>query len=284
MLNRWLTGILVAVIITGCVEEDCPQKDKRLVLNASIEETRITKQSFGPGDFIGIYLVDYVNDTPGLLGDISRTENMNQKYTYDGNFWRSVSGEDIYLPDTYADLYSYYPYDEELSRVPGKTNLTAYPFRIDTDQNAFSHRNDFLWAKIPRLSANNNMVNIPFQHLMSRCEINLRFPNGMPSDNSPDLTVYNTKISCTINLRTGVVTALEGTDIIKPYINFETTNGFDITYDVILIPQIIPAGTPLFTINNGTNVLLYETEREIEIKSQALYMFNLTVREEIADE
>ncbi|WP_029906044.1 fimbrillin family protein [Prevotella sp. 10(H)] len=277
MKINWLVLSLGILLLAGCTSDDCDSDPQKLVLNISIESTRIAKEEFNQGDNIGLYLVDYANGSPGILGNASTARATNIKYTYDNSFWYAEPGKDIFLEDNYSDLYVYYPYDEEMSSASGKTDLTAYPFSIQPDQRISSEENDFLWGKTEQLSASNNRAIIIFRHLMSRCEINLKFNDAQEITWEPDLTIYNTKTNATINLRVGSVTPVSGTEAIKPFVNLNTKPGFDITYNAIILPQTIPSGTPLFTVNNGTEILQYVTETEIVIKPQSLYTFNLTV-------
>lgn len=269
----------IGLFFSGCTSDDCSSEPQKLVLEISIDRTRIAKEEFTQGDEIGLFLVDYANDSPGILGEASTTRAGNVKYIFDGTFWYAEPGKDIFLEDNYSDLYVYYPYDEELTQTPGKTDLDAYPFTIQPDQRISSEQSDFLWSKTEQLSASNNRAVIIFRHLMSRCEINLKFNSEENLSWDPDLTIYNTQINSTIDLRVGKVTAIGGSQAIKPSVNLNTKPGFDITYDAIILPQVIPSGTPLFTVNNGSEILQYETEREIVIKPQGLYTFNLTVGE-----
>jgi len=278
MKKIWLSFyLLIGILLTGCTSDDSSAVKQNLILDVSIDRTRITKNSFTEGDNIGIYLVDYLNESPGILGEASSSRLTNGEYIFSGSFWYPHNNMQVFLDETFTDLYAYYPYDEEMSHTPEKEDLTAYPFSLQPDQRISSEENDFLWSKIPQLSGINNKANITFRHLMSRCIINLKYNDAenMPLD--PELTVYNLKTRCTINLRVGEVTPLNESLPVKPGINLVSTPGYDITYDVILIPQVIPSGTPLFTVNTGAEVIYYETEREITIKPQGLYTFNLTV-------
>jgi len=249
-----------------------------LGLNTSIyNRPRISKELFHEGDRVGIYLVDYRNEVPGVLGDVFQTRYFNIEYARDGNHWYAADGEEIFMGNGYSDLYTYYPYDPEMSKVPGKMNLTAYPFTVQADQRIIPNECEFLWAKSAQLSAADPQANIVFKHLLSRFEINLVFndPSGIPAD--PQLKVYNTMTSCLINMRTGVATATGQTEIMFPYWSPENHEGFDFTYTAIVIPQSIPKNTPLFSITANGQTWIYEAENEIAVLPQNIYTFNMTV-------
>jgi len=84
---------------------------------------------------------------------------------------------------------------------------------------------------------------------------------------------------CTINLRNGKTTETGEVSPIIPAINSSTTPGFNMTYHAIVVPQTIPAETPLFTVKIGQLLLMYKTETAIEILPQKMYIFNMVVGE-----
>lgn len=281
MLNRGAICLCLC-ILTACVKDNCSNPDgyARLSIDVAIDnEERIAKQVFESGDQIGIYMVSYVNETPGILGDVINTTSFNVPYTYSGISWNAYDGQEIFLDETLSDLYAYYPYDDEMSAVSAKLDLSAYPFEVRADQSQLLMHNDFLWAKVTELSVSNSQADIAFSHLMSRCEINLKFDEGeIPLD--PQLKIYNTQTFATINLRSGVASAAGGNRVVLPYLHPTPHLGYDFTYDAIIIPQFIEDGTPLFTVttNNG-ETLVYEAIDDFTFQPQKIRVFNLTVGE-----
>lgn len=283
-MNRFsaifLFWILILMCFSACAEEDEDEcRCGKITLNISIDDRPlITKQNFNDGERIGVFLVDYSGTTPGILGDYSSTRNFNIEYILSGSYWYPAGGEELFLTESLSDLYTYYPYDEEMSRTPDKMNLTAYPFRISTEQTTFNGENDFMWSKASMLSVNNPQANMIFKHLMSRCEINLQFNNEDDIPDDPLLKVYNTQTYGTINLRTGTVTPLGEIKEISPYRNPLVNEGYDFTFDVIILPQYLPQGTPLFSVTTaGGETLIYRTESDITVFPQNIYTFNMTV-------
>lgn len=276
--NIIVAALIVLFCTLSCTDEaECGSKSAALDINATIHSTIIAKQSFIQDDCIGVFLVSYINGVPGTLGDINQTTAVNIEYAFDtSGYWYSKDGTDIFLDENPSDLYAYHPYDEEISREPGKTNLTAYPFAINTDQQtAGGETSDFLWAKVPALSASNFIAPIVFQHLMCRCEINIRLADGVESTINPALRVHNTRTACTINLRNGQITANAATGIVIPAVNAVTTPGYDYTYDAILIPQKITGGTPFLTIRLGEETYMYQLPADLDMVAQESYQFNL---------
>lgn len=272
----FISAVVTLLFISCADDPDCGEKTAMLTINATIHNTVIAKQTFVGDDRIGIYLVSYINDTPGILGDVNQTAAVNVEYIYDtSGFWYSNDGTDIFLDQQLSDLYAYHPYDWGMSRHPDKRNLAAYPFQVELDQHAATDHSDFLWAKVPALSEANFTAPIVFQHLMCRCEINIRLADGIETAITPQLQVHNTSTSCTINMRNGQVTPGTGTHIVIPSVNAVTQPGFDFTYDAILVPQSLVTGTPLFTITINDDTYVYELTEDLVMQSQECYKFNL---------
>lgn len=275
---RHIYILLVITMLISCSEHEDDSPNVPLRLNISIyNQPRISKQAFQNGDKVGLYLVDYVDQVPGILGNVFQTRYFNIEYRLDNGGWYAADGQEIYMNGNFSDLYTYYPYDPEMSRVSGKMDLTAYPFSIETEQSDLSDANDFLWAKSSLLSASDAQANIIFRHLMSRIEVNLDFNDGMEIPDDPQFKIYNTQTSCTINMRTGAVQPNGEAGTILPHRLSNADAGFDVTYNAIIIPQVIPQGTPLFSVTTNNQTLIYETESELTILPQNIYTFNMTI-------
>lgn len=280
MACNYTIFLFICLFIMSCSDDDNKhQGNIALELNISVYNSpRISKNDFQTDDQVGLYLVDYTADgIPGILGNLFNTRYVNVAYIYNSTNWYADDGQEIFVTGNYSDLYAYYPYDPEMSKTPNKMNLGAYPFSVETDQRNFSAPSDFLWAKVSLLSAADPQANIIFRHLMGKFEINLKFdnPSELPSD--PQLRIYNTQISSTINLRTGVVSPVGETKVIDPYKIPDTNTGFDFTYNAIVVPQFLPQGTPLFSVTTNGATLIYETESDITIVPQNVYTFNMSV-------
>lgn len=279
-MNRHYSILLLIIFIfTSCSENDDDIRSSMPIqLKTSIyNRPRISKQLFHEGDKVGIYLVDYAGDTPGVLGNIFQTRYFNIEYVMNNAFWYAPDGQEIYMGNGYADLYTYYPYDVEMSRVPGKTDLTAYPFHIQTQQDTYPTGSDFLWAKSTRITGSEQQTNIIFKHLMSCFEINLLFNDRLDIPTDPQLKIYNTQTACTINMRTGIASPNGETGVLTPVRSATTTEGYDFTFNAIIIPQTIARGTPLFSVTVNDRTWIYEAESDIDVLAQDVYTFNMTV-------
>jgi len=237
----------------------------------------LIKSSFDEEDRLGIFQVEYINGLPGTLGDLLNPGGYNVPYMYADSRWQPAGDREILLDDTFSDLYFYFPYDAGIGVDAARRNLSAYPFSIAEDQRVSVENSDFLWARVEQVSSRVPVVNVVVQHLMSRCEINLRFRDMEEMPDDPDLVIHNTLDQCTINLRNGAVTPLQYESPIIPHRVSQTTEGFDFTYEAILVPQLIPEDTPLFSVTVNNEILIFETEYTVELESGKSYVFNMTV-------
>jgi len=227
--------------------------------------------SFETGDIIGIFPVRYANGQPGIPGNINDPANIG--FTYDGVMWRAESGREFYLDEVPVDIYAYYPYDEDMGVTSEKSNLSAYPFDLSGDQNL--KEADFLWAKTEQISNENSTVSLAFQHLMSRIEINLQYET--PEDN-PDVSVYNVQTTALVDLSQGIAKPQDDIkETIKPKLLSGESGDVLFSYEAIIVPQSMTAGTPFLTVDYNGEILLFALPADIEFEAQRNYVFNLTL-------
>lgn len=268
--------ILSTLFLAACSKTEpgvvpSPVTPEQVEIAAEIGDA-VSKTDFLEGDQIGVYQVHYTGGTPGTLGDIAFP--MNVRYTYGSAIWKADAGRELFLNDVDADLYAYYPYDPEMSATLDKSNLGAYPFTIEQDQ--LNNHCDFLWSKVSGLNYSNNKAQMVFSHLMSKVIINVRY--GETNTSEPDFTIHNTRLKCLVDLRSGIVTADgDQTDPITPRPLEQPTDGYDLTYEAVIAPQILEAGTPLFTLVNNNIVPIYFLDSDTEFLPQYSYTFNLIV-------
>ena len=260
----FLTLKLVAsMLIVGCttdVEVFVPQPtipDDAIVINidGNITQeyaTRVNDEGFCDGDVIGIYVVDYDNEMPGvLLNEGNRGTNVRHTFDEANSKWDSAY--DLYFKDNHTniDIYGYYPFD-----TPNDVN--EYAFEVQKDQSTSAaygkiggyEASDFLWGKAENIAPTDKTIKVGFHHKMSSARVTLAegtgFADGEWASLDKAVLMLNTKRNALIDLATGVVTAVgevPATGTI-PY-----RNGAD--YRSIIVPQTVPAGTPLISITVG---------------------------------
>lgn len=284
----YLITLFSILLSTSCRNEGCDgiietktQLNIVAYINDSYASERVSKTLFQSNDLIGLYLVDYIDGKPQKVGAVNNF--MNSCYIYTDNYWQSNEGENLYLTDntTIADLYGYFPYDYEMSRVASKKDLTAYPFSVHQDQRDSSVSNDFLWGKSLNISAANANIQFEFKHLMSKIIINVLIDNDSKTGNS--LHIHNLIKDATIDMNTGIVTPTGKSAIITPYEETQAYSKFDKTYSAIVIPQSVQAGTALFSIEFDNQTLTFLTEDTLILQQGFSYTFNLTVTNAFID-
>ena len=175
------------LMVQGCVTDDLefapsPSIDaqQKVQIMGEIDQhdaTRVDDSGFCAGDGVGIYLVNYDGDTPGVL-QLEDNQADNVKFTFqeDGTW---LSEYDVFYKDddTKVDFYGYYPYADP-------TSIDAYPFEVAKDQTtpaehgqmAAYEASDFLLAKTENITPTASRVALKFQHKMSSARV--RFVQG----------------------------------------------------------------------------------------------------------
>lgn len=283
--------IYIVLITTICGSFASCISDNQATMNNSLNvsfvadianqnmQTRSIKSSFTENDNIGVYLVDYVENTPMPIGTISTF--MNTEHIYDGNVWHSKDGDELYLSTdlTKANLYAYYPFDYEISRAPDKLDLRAYPFSVELDQSLNSQKSDFLWAKYSGLSISNTIAKLTFKHILTKVVINLKL--GNLEIGNEQVKIQNLTKDALIDIEDGNVIDA-GTNFnseITPYTQNIANTGFDKTLNAIIIPQFVSSGTSLFSVSVNNELYAFTLENAIVFESGYSYTFNLIVGE-----
>ena len=108
---------------------------KEVRLQASIDQTNVSRaddSGFSDGDRIGIFAVNFTDDTnPGTLTPADNlASNVGFSFNESSNSWEG--DRQLYFKDdkTPVDFYGYYPYDYDMAEVE------AYPFSVQRNQAA----------------------------------------------------------------------------------------------------------------------------------------------------
>ena len=149
------------------------EEKNRIALSGEIDQvakSRVNDSGFCDGDVMGVYIVDYANEAPGVLQDKgNRADNM--RLTYDENAQKWNSAYDVYWKDkhTAIDVYGYYPFT-------AISDVSAHEFEVRKDQNTETNEeglggyeaSDFLWGKATNVAPTENVIRLPLKHRMSR--------------------------------------------------------------------------------------------------------------------
>ena len=294
---RYITGaVAVAVALAAAVSCSFneagfePQVEesgrKPIVISGSISQeyaTRANDSGFCNGDVVGVYVVDYDGETPGVLqNEGNRADNL--RFTFDEAAYKWIPAYEIYWKDkkTHIDLYGYYPWGSP-------EDVENYTFEVEKDQRREAangqlggyEASDFLWGKSEDNAPTAEVIRLGFNHKMASARITLA--KGLGFDDAEwaaaqkQVIVLNTARKSSINLKTGVVTAsdeIPSTGII-PY-----KDGDD--YRAIVVPQTIPADTKILSITvDGESYFLDKSEDFIFYPSKQ-HNFTVTVNKRAA--
>lgn len=284
----YIMSVAAMLMMSGCsfeemkVEPDVPQSETyKVQIYSDIHQqpaTKVTTDGFCTGDEVGVYLVNYDGETPGIL-KLEDNQADNVKFHYDENGeW--VSEYDIYYKDneTNVDFYGYYPYADPSS-------IEAYPFEVARDQSkgaehgqmAAYEASDFLWANTKNVTPTASKIVLMFRHQMSSARV--RFSQGTGWNDAEEyaavtkeVLVTNTIRKSTINLATGVVTPegevpLTGIVPMKDYDEFRA----------IVVPQTVAAGQTLLTLTIDGRPRHYVREVDTEYLPGKITTYDLSV-------
>ena len=244
--------------------------------------TKVTAQGFEHKDALGLYAVNYENSnqTPGvLLDDGNQADHV--KYIYDGvnSKWNPV--RPVYYKDinTNVDLYAFYPYAEPSS-------VSSYMFEVQKDQSSAEtdsklsgyEASDFLWSKVENIAPTESAIKMTLNHKLAGVHVILKEGSGF--EQAGDFTLIdknvlltNTNRKASINLANGEVTPIgdaQSTGIIM----CPQTDG---TFRSIAIPQIVKAGTPLFSITIEGIAYSFSKNVDCEYVAGKLSTFTITI-------
>ena len=282
-----MLAVAASMLLTSCYTDDDiiePDMQAQCKINLSGEitqvyQTRVNDAGFCDGDQVGIYVVDYNDSTPGqLLDEGNRADNV--KHTFDEANFKWNGAYDIYFKDnrTNVDIYGYYPF-----AYPD--NVSAYAFEVQKDQSTSAgygkiggyEASDFLWGKTENVAPTDKVIKLGFRHMMASARVTLAegegFAEGEWASLEKAVLLLNTKRESTIDLATGVVTAIgsvPSTGTI-PYVH----NG---DYRAIIVPQTVAAGTPLVSVTVGGTPYVLSKSENFTYHPSKQHNFTITVK------
>lgn len=282
-LSLLLSGILVSCIGQEIIPESPEYEGTRqLHVKGYITQVNITRAAdsgFADGDQIGVYVVNYGGDDPGVLSTIgNHADNVRHTYVAAEDKW--VPSRRIYWKDDYTmiDAYSYYPYRDEVDDVHaipisaqrnqsapmGNTNITGY------------QASDFLWAKATAVSPSVQIVNMNHKHVMAGLKIKLVPGDGFTAESwaaaTKTVLVENTYSEGRLDLATGVITPDTDSEI-NAIIPLEN-NG---EYRAVVIPQTVEARKKMMSITLDGNSYAFSRDEMTTFLPGKLHHFTIMV-------
>ena len=257
------------------------EEKNRIALSGEIDQvakSRVNDSGFCDGDVMGVYIVDYANEAPGVLQDKgNRADNM--RLTYDENAQKWNSAYDVYWKDkhTAIDVYGYYPFT-------AISDVSAHEFEVRKDQNTETNEeglggyeaSDFLWGKAANVAPTENVIRLPLKHRMSSVKVTLvegkGFANGEWAGLEKSVLVKNVKRNAVINMATGEVVA---TGAVSPAGTIPYAK--DDYFRAIVVPQTLSAGTVIFSITVDGVPYTFAKNETFAFLEGKLYNFGIKV-------
>ena len=167
----------LAVLMSAChediMEDNVIRGDNALQLSAEIQQQYITRANdggFADGDEIGVFIVNYQDETEPVLQATGNHAD-NVRFTYNEETGKWTGSYQLYWKDkkTPVDAYGYYPFDAELS------STSAYQFSVQKNQHdnlktgrklSGYEASDFLWAKQEKVLPTTGLINLQHHHLI----------------------------------------------------------------------------------------------------------------------
>lgn len=286
--NKYLFPLFLLLALVSCREEDLDGNDveetDRVELSlsneiAQVAITRVNDYGFCDGDGVSIYVVDYANDTPGMLKPSGNRAD-HVKYTFDEGNNRWIPSEPVYFKDKYTpvDIFGFYPYTE-----PGA--IADFAFEVAKDQSRQPSQgkpggyeaSDFLWAKAERISPTATRIPLTFTHRLSSVVIELTegtgFAEGEWNSLEKAALVVNTTRKASIDLSTGVVSPAG-----EPASTGTIPFGDKGVFRAIVVPQSVPAATPLFNLTvDGTPYVFRKNDVSFTYIPGKVHKFTISI-------
>ena len=223
-----------------------PEAKLPINISTTVDNTRVTGNSFDNGDKIGLFVVNHNADGSAPSLSVSSNYVNNMLYSYNGT-WTPASP--VYWKDntTHADFYLYYPYTSSLSSVD------ALPFSVQANQsNLIDYKaGDLLIGKKTNVAPTESAVKIDAKHMMSMMQITIAPGNGFTAE-----SLAAAQVSVKIN-------------------GIKTQATANLAYKALIVPQTV-AESNLVTVNvDGRD---YNLKKGITFESGKCYKCNITVK------
>ena len=288
------TAMLAALTLLTACSDDLTNgsgginSGKPFELQAQIQQENVTRANdngFADGDQIGVFVVNYDNETTAPLLQLSGNHADNVRFTYDDNEYKWTGSYQLYWKDnkTPIDVYGYYPFISQIS------SITEQPFSVERNQRDTKNgekmsgyeKSDFLWAKAENIAPTEEIIILKHRHIMAGVEVTLVEGNGFAkgewTDAEKNILVQNVVMSGTVNLRDGSVTPSGGAD--NTSIIPQEAKG---KYRAVVLPQTVAAGTTLFVVTVDGKAMFFSRTEAMDYVRGKLHKFTFEVNKTAA--
>ena len=288
------TAMFMALTLLNACSDDLTNgsgginSGKPFELQAQIQQENVTRANdngFADGDQIGVFVVNYDNETTAPLLQLSGNHADNVRFTYDDNEYKWTGSYQLYWKDnkTPIDVYGYYPFISQIS------SITEQPFSVERNQRDTKNgekmsgyeKSDFLWAKAEGIAPTEATIILKHRHIMAGVEVTLVEGNGFAegewTDAEKNILVQNIVMTGTVNLRDGSVTpsgSADNTSIIP-----QESKG---KYRAVVLPQTVAAGTSLFVVTVDGKAMPFSRTEAMDYVRGKLHKFTFEVNKTAA--
>ena len=252
----------LALMAVSCNQgNDLSLSDSRAMLfqvTSHNAATKVAEGAFEEGDRVGLFVVDYLDETTPAPLQISGNRANNEVMTLDGGQWRT--GRTLYWGEGKSDVYAYHPY------MMNVVDVDEQPFSVALDQTVEDayEASDFLWAKAEGVAQTDGVVSLDMKHVMSRLVVKImageEYVGSLPADATVHL--HSTVTDARVSLANGSVMKYPygGTHSIKMRnLGIRTfAEGEAVVYEAIVVPQMLETSVPLLEINSKSVSYLLE--------------------------
>lgn len=242
-----------------------PTSKLEIKINPSFDDTRVTDYGFEQNDQIGLFVVNYEGDAPGLLLNTGNHVD-NICFTYTGE-WNPDAP--IYWKDdiTHADMYLYYPYTQV-------TSVNALSFNVKENQSteADYRSSEFIYGKAENVAPTSEVTHISGRHIMSHISIALKAGNGFTKESLEEsdvsVKINDIQTASIIDLATGMVTAAGSRKEITPWLDHDV-------YKALLVPQTVADGDLITVTVDGRD---FKLKKGFTFESGKNHNFTITLQ------
>lgn len=284
--NKLFILSLLAMLGACQVEEQFDPVDADLIplnISGSVNQvpTKATAEGFVNGDALGLYAVNYSQNNSAAGGLVARGNQAdNVQYVFDEQNQKWNAARPVYYKDanTHVDLYVYYPYQPSIDEV------NEFNFEVKQDQSVAAtssslsayEASDFMWGKASDITPSESKVRVILDHKLAAVNVTLAegegFAEGEFDRIEKSVLLSGTTRKATIDLSTGVAVPL-GSAQANGIVMVAQEDG---SYRAIAIPQVVAAGTQLFSIT--LDGISYSYSKSSEVTYVAGKMSNFTLR------
>lgn len=234
-----LIVFVLLFLLSSCRNGELMQRNE-MCFNISCASTKAISSAFETGDAISLYAVEWEGGIQYPL-QIGGNFLNNERLAFDGITWSST--HTLFWGEHPCDFYALYPFQNSV------TSIEKFPFTLSADQNGGGYEtSDLLYASVERVAVNDPVV-LKFRHLMSKLVVVLEKGESFEGEIPNDIvaSVYNTTISCTVDLAMGSVAK----DVFGSKSTLTMKKISNNRFESIIIPQNISKFMPMIELSMG---------------------------------